>query len=102
MIKKILLFISIIILIVFTTLTKNSTKKLDKKIFEIKENIRVLQDKHELVLLEYNYLTSPKKLMQYQKKYFDNELFEADIQNFNWLEINNKEIKIKKVVSNNE
>ena len=100
--KKLFLFIPIIFLIFATTVTKNSTKKLDKKIFEIKENIRVLQDKNELVLLEYNYLTSPKKLMEYQKKYFDNELLEADIQSLNWLEINNKEIKIKKVVSNNE
>jgi len=101
-VKKLFLFIPIIFLIFATTVTKNSTKKLDKKIFEIKENIRVLQDKNELVLLEYNYLTSPKKLMEYQKKYFDNELLEADIQSLNWLEINNKEIKIKKVVSNNE
>ena len=100
--KKLFLFIPIIFLIFATTVTKNSTKQLDKKIFEIKENIRVLQDKNELVLLEYNYLTSPKKLMEYQKKYFDNELLEADIQSLNWLEINNKEIKIKKVVSNNE
>ena len=100
--KKLFLFIPIIFLIFATTVTKNSTKKLDKKIFEIKENIRVLQDKNELELLEYNYLTSPKKLMEYQKKYFDNELLEADIQSLNWLEINNKEIKIKKVVSNNE
>ena len=100
--KKLFLFIPIIFLIFATTVTKNSTKKLDKKIFEIKENIRVLQDKNEFELLEYNYLTSPKKLMEYQKKYFDNELLEADIQSLNWLEINNKEIKIKKVLSNNE
>ena len=100
--KKLFLFIPIIFLIFATTVTKNSTKKLDKKIFEIKENVRVLQEKYELVMLEYNYLTSPKKLMEYQKKYFDNELLEADIQSLNWLEINNKEIKIKKVVSNNE
>ena len=40
--------------------------------------------------------------MEYQKKYFDNELLEADIHSLNWLEIKNKEIKIKKVVSNNE
>ena len=73
-----------------TTLTKNSTKQLDKKIFELKENLRVLKDKYELVMLEYNYLTSPKKLMEYQKKYFDNELFEADIENLNWIEIKNK------------
>ena len=100
--KKLLFFIPVIFLIFATTLTKNSTKQLDKKIFELKEDLRVLQDKYELVLLEYNYLTSPKKLMEYQKKYFDNELLEADIQSLNWLEINNKEIKIKKVVSNNE
>ena len=100
--KKLFFFIPVIILIIATTVTKNSTKQLDKKIFEIKENLRVLQDKYELVMLEYNYLTSPKKLMEYQKKYFDNELLEADIENLNWIENKNQEIKIKKIVSNNE
>ncbi len=100
--KKLLLFIPVIFLIFATTITKNSTKQLDKKIFDIKENLRVLQDKYELVLLEYNYLTSPKKLIEYQKKYFDNELLEADIENLNWIETINDEIKIKKIVSNNE
>ena len=100
--KKLFFFIPVIFLIVATTLTKNSTKQLDKKIFEMKENVRVLQDKYELVMLEYNYLTSPKKLMEYQKKYFDDELLEADIENLNWIEIKNKEIIINKVISNNE
>ena len=68
----------------------------------MKENVRVLQDKYELEMLEYNYLTSPKKLMEYQKNYFDNELLEADIESLNWIENENKEIKIKKIVSNNE
>ena len=100
--KKLFFFIPIIFLIFATTVTKNSTKRLDKKIFETKENIRVLQERHELVMLEYNYLTSPKKLMEYQKKYFDNELLEADIQSLNWIEIQNKDVKIKKILSNNE
>ncbi len=100
--KKLFFFIPVIFLIFATTVTKNSTKQLDKKIFEIKENLRVLQDKYELVMLEYNYLTSPKKLMEYQKKYFDDELIEADIENLNWIEIKNKEIIINKVISNNE
>ena len=100
--KKLFFFIPVIFLIIATTVTKNSTKQLDKKIFEMKENVRVLQDKYELVMLEYNYLTSPKKLMEYQKKYFDNELLEADIESLNWIENENKEIKIKKIVSNNE
>ena len=100
--KKIFFFIPVIFLIIATTLTKNSTKQLDKKIFETKENIRVLQEKYELVMLEYNYLTSPKKLMEYQKKYFDKELLEADIESLNWIEYENKEIKIKTVVNFNE
>tara|TARA_B100001996_G_scaffold285763_1_gene226049 strand:- start:121 stop:426 length:306 start_codon:yes stop_codon:yes gene_type:complete len=101
-VKKLLLFIPVIFLIFATTITKNSTKQLDKKIFDIKENLRVLQDKYELVLLEYNYLTSPKKLIEYQKKYFDNELLEADIENLNWIETINDEIKIKKIAIHND
>ena len=58
-------------LIISTTLVKNSTKNVDKKIFESKENVRLLRDRHELVLLDYNYLSSPKKLSEYQEKYFD-------------------------------
>ena len=100
--KKLFFFIPVIFLIFATTVTKNSTKQLDKKIFEKRENLRVLQDKYELEMLEYNYLTSPKKLTEYQKKYFDDELLEADIENLNWIEIKNKEIIINKVISNNE
>ena len=74
MIKKIFIFIPIIILIISTTFIKNSTKQLDKKIFETQENIRALEDIYELVLLDYNYLTSPKKLMEYSKIYFEEEL----------------------------
>ena len=100
--KKIFFLIPVILLIFATTVTKNSTKKLDKKIFEIKENVRVLQEKYELVMLEYNYLTSPKKLMEYQKKYFDNEFSEIDIQSLNLIEIQNNTVKIKKILKNNE
>ena len=100
--KKIFFFIPVILLIFATTVTKNSTKKLDKKIFEKKENMRVLQEKYELVMLEYNYLTSPKKLMEYQKKYFDNNLFEADIKNLNWIEFLNGELNISKIINNDE
>ena len=99
--KKFLFFIPVILLIVATTITKNSTKKLDKEIFEIKENIRVLEDKYELVLLDFNYLTSPKKLMEYQKLYFDSELIQSDIENLYWMKIKNDQIETGKI-SNNE
>ena len=79
MFKKILIFIPIILLIISTTFTKNSTKQLDKKIFETLENIRALEDIYELVLLDYNYLTSPNKLMEYSQFYFEEELKKKEI-----------------------
>ena len=100
--KKLLFFLPVVFLIVATTITKNSTKKLDKDIFQIKENIRILEDRYELVLLDYNFLTTPKKLIEYQKKYFDNELIENDIKNLNWIKINNNKIEIGKITQNNE
>ncbi len=77
--KKIILIFSILFLIVVTTFTKNSTKKLDNQIFSIRENISVLKDKYELVLLDYNFLTSPKKLLEYQSKYFETDLIPLDV-----------------------
>jgi len=77
--KKIILIFSILFLIVVTTFTKNSTKKLDNQIFSIRENISVLKDKYELVLLDYNFLTTPKKLLEYQSKYFETDLIPLDI-----------------------
>ena len=59
--KKIIFSLLIIFLIFLTSLIKNSTKNLDTKIFNLKEDIRLLNSKYELVLLDHNYLSSPKK-----------------------------------------
>tara|TARA_Y100000591_G_scaffold325111_1_gene345560 strand:+ start:530 stop:808 length:279 start_codon:yes stop_codon:yes gene_type:complete len=91
MFKKLFIFIPIIILIISTTLTKNSTKKLDKTIFETQEDIRALEDIYELALLDYNYLTSPKKLMEYSKKYFDEELKKKEIIDLKTLILKNEQ-----------
>ena len=100
--KKIFFFIPIFILILFTTIIKNSTKKLDKEIFAIEENIRFLENKLELVLLDYNFLTSPKKLMEYQIKFFENDLMQLNIDNFHKLEIRENQIITTKMNINNE
>jgi len=92
--KKIILILSIIFLIVITTFTKNSTKKLDNQIFNIKENIRVLKDKYELVLLDYNFLTSPKKLLEYQSKYFEKDLVHLDITKIKEIKEENNKLVI--------
>ena len=90
MYKKILLFIPIFILIISTTFTKNSTKQLDKKIFEIQEDIRALNDIYELVLLDYNYLTSPNKLMDYSHMYFEKELKKKKITDLKTFTLKNE------------
>ena len=85
-----------------TTLTKNSTKKLDKEIFQLKENIRVLEDGYELTLLDYSILTSPKKLMEYQQFYFEDKFVQKKLENLNTIEIVNEKLKIDKMVKIDE
>ncbi len=87
--KKIILIFFILVLILTTTVTKNSTKKIDKEIFNLKEDVRFLTDQYELVLLDNNFLSSPKKLLEYQQKFFENQLIPVDIQNLNQIEFNN-------------
>ena len=101
-IKKIFFFTPIIILIFATTLTKNSTKKLDKQIFEINENIRILEESFELALLDFNILTSPKKLIEYQQFYFEEKFIQKKIENLSTIAIVNDKLKIEKMVNIDE
>ena len=100
--KKLFFFVPIIFLIFATTLTKNSTKKLDKEIFQLKENIRILEDRYELTLLDYSILTSPKKLMEYQQLYYDEKFVQKKIENLIKIEFLNNNLKIDKMVKNDE
>ena len=103
--KKLFLIFFIIFLIIVTTVTKNSTKKLESQIFIIRENISILKNKYELVLLDYNYLTTPKKLMEYQSKYFENDLIFMDITEIRKIKVENgklKNIEPNKTKINNE
>tara|TARA_B100002052_G_scaffold270656_1_gene270980 strand:+ start:213 stop:524 length:312 start_codon:yes stop_codon:yes gene_type:complete len=94
--KKIIFSILIIILIFFTSIVKNSTKKIDVKIFDLKEDLRLLTEKYELVLLDHNFLSSPKKLSEYQKMYFEDDLIPMSISEMGEIDFSNNEILIKK------
>ena len=72
-------FVIIFALILGTSLVKNSTKEIEDKIFIVNENIRPLKSELGDVLLEYNYLSSPDKLTQYQIQYFEKDLIKIDI-----------------------
>ena len=96
--KKIILFLSIFLLLIFTIITKNSTKEIEKRIYNKKENLRMLKQKYEMVLLDFNYLSSPEKLMEYQSRYFENELKEIDIINLKKLTLAENKIQVKQFI----
>jgi len=76
--KKVALLI-IFVLILSTSLVKNSTKEIEDKIFVLNESIRSLKVEFGDVMLEYNFLSSPDRLVQYQSQYFEKELIKIDI-----------------------
>ena len=93
--KKLILLLSIFLLLIFTTIIKNSTKEIEKKIYNSKENLRVLKNKYEMVLMDFNYLTTPEKLMEYQSKYFENELDQVDIKKLKKITLKKISLKLK-------
>ena len=92
--KRFIITFFIIFLIIVTTITKNSSKKLENKIFSVKENISVLEDKYNYVLFDYNFLTTPQKLMEYQSKYFEKDLVIIDINEIKEIGIQKDELII--------
>ena len=91
--KKVI-FAIIIILILATSLVKNSTKELEDKISMVNENIRPLKSELGDLLLEYNYLSSPDKLTQYQTQYFEKDLIKIDIKKIKKLTEKKNHIKL--------
>ena len=91
--KKVI-FAIIFILILTTSLVKNSTKEIEDKIFMVNESIRPLKSELGDVLLEYNYLSSPDILTQYQIQYFEKNLIKIDITKIKKLTEKKTDIKV--------
>jgi len=93
--KKFFVISIIIILILFTAIIKNSTKRIDDKIFTIKENIRGLKKDFENIKLENDFLSSAERLYEFQVMYFEDEFIKKDIKNIKIIDktLNNFEIK---------
>ena len=89
----------IFVLILITSLIKTSTKEIEDQIFIVKENIRPLKSELEDVLLEFNYLSSPEKLVQYQTQYFEKDLIKIEIMNIKEIIKNNETLDIKNLIS---
>ena len=79
--KKFGLAAVILFLVLSTAVIKNTTKQIEDELFTVKENIRVLKSEFENMSLEYDYLSSAEKLLEYQVMYFDDELVKKNLQN---------------------
>ena len=87
--KNFFVILLVISLIVLTSLVKSSTRKLEAKIFNNEEQIKILNDKKELILLENNFLSSPERLFGLKKLFLEEELITLELKNF--VNINNYE-----------
>ena len=90
--KKILTISLIFSLIVITTFIKNSTKKINEELFSLKENISDLNLELDNVKLEFDYLSSPEKLISYQNLYFENKLTQKSINEIENIDFTRKKI----------
>jgi len=93
-VKKFALAGAIFFLVLSTAIIKNTTKQIEDEIFTIKESIRVLKSEFENVSLEYDYLSSAEKLLEFQSLYFEDELIQKNIKN---IKIYNISDDIKKI-----
>ena len=98
--KKIGLVSIIFILILFTAVIKNTAKQIEDELFTTRENLRVLKSEYENILLEYDYLSSAEKLLEFQSLYFEDQLIQKSIKNIKIYNIseNQKSIKELKII----
>ena len=102
--KKIILLSFILSLILFTALIKNSAKKIEDEILTVKESLSDLKNELGDTKLEYEYLSSAEKLLEYQSMYFEQDLIQKDINLIKLLQKTDKGIILKNLnfTSNNE
>ena len=91
--KKVV-FTTVLILILATSFVKNSTKEIEDKILTVNERITLLKSQLGDIILEYNYLSSPEKLSQYQIQYFEKNLINIDITKIKRLTEKTTHIKV--------
>ena len=84
---KLIVFTLIFTLMISTSLVKNSTKDLEDQIYSLNESILFLENRFKDSKLEFDYLSSSEKLMEYQNLYFENSLIKKSLKEIKFLKI---------------
>ena len=95
--NKIFIITFILSLILLTAFIKNSTKRIEDDVLVKKENLRDLKKELSDSKLEFHYLSSAQKLLEYQSLYFEQDLIQKDINQIKILEKTLQGIKLKKL-----
>ena len=95
--KKFSVISLIMSLILFTAFIKNSTKKIDEEIFGKEENLRSLNQEYKNAKLEFEYLSSSEKLLEFQNLYFDEQMVQKELKEINLIEKSSNKIIIKEL-----
>ena len=95
--KKISLVLFIFSLILFTAIIKNTAKQIEDELFTVSENLRILKSEYENILLEYDYLSSSEKLLEFQSLYFEDQLIQKNIKNIKVYNISKNQKKIEEL-----
>ena len=95
--KKFSVISLIMSLILFTALIKNSTKKIDEEIFGKEENLRSLNQEYKNAKLEFEYLSSSEKLLEFQNLYFDEQMVQKKLKEINLIEKSSNKLIIKEL-----
>ena len=93
---RFIVFIILLLLVISTSIIKNSTKGIDDEIYTVKENLLFLENRLMDTKLEFDYLSSSEKLSKYQKLYFKDSLEKKTLQELKTLEISGS----KAIISN--
>ena len=86
--KKYVIFFGIIFLIVLTSIVKSSTRQLEKNIFILEEEVKILNEKFNFLLLENDYLTTPERLIGLKEKIFKDKFFPIDPKDIKKIDLN--------------
>ena len=86
--KKYVILFGIIFLIITTSIVKSSTRKLEKNIFILEEEVKILEEKFDFLLLESNYLTTPERLIGLKEKIFKDKFFPINQKDIKKIDLN--------------
>ena len=102
--KKLTIIIFIFSLIFSTALIKNSTKKIEDEIFSVKESLKNYENELSDTRLEFEYLSSTEKLLQYQSQFFEKDLNQKNINKIKIItkKLNNLSIDNSNIFNTNE